>query len=87
MVLIRLFVIVMVVSTIFYVSISLYSRARRKEKLIEQWRADLRVGDRDGWLREEMDKYDTSLRRRLILLVYIVPFAFIGLMVYFQNFA
>ncbi|MEM6896279.1 MAG: hypothetical protein AAF576_02810 [Pseudomonadota bacterium] len=89
MVVIRLFVLVMVISTILYVSISIYSRAVRRQKLERQWRADLRVGDRDAWLREELERYDQSLRRRLILLVYVLPLAFvgfIGIMLYVQNF-
>ena len=87
MAVVRLFAILLVVSTIVYFSLSLYSRARRREKLEKQWRADLRVGDRDVWLREEMGKYDSSLRRRLILLVYVVPFVFVAAMIYIQNFA
>ena len=87
MAVVRLFAILLVVSTIVYFSLSLYSRARRREKLEKQWRADLRVGDRDVWLREEMEKYDSSLRRRLILLVYVVPFVFVAAMIYIQNFA
>ena len=83
----RLFFIVMVVSTIVYISLSLYSRSLRKDKLNKQWRADMMVGDRELWVRQELKKYDQSLRRRLILLVYVVPFAFVGLMVYLQNYA
>ena len=89
MVVIRLFVLVMVISTILYVSISIYSRAVRRQKLERQWRADLRVGDRDAWLREELERHDQSLRRRPILLVYVLPLAFvgfIGIMLYVQNF-
>ncbi|MEM9854597.1 MAG: hypothetical protein AAF841_09115 [Pseudomonadota bacterium] len=89
MVIIRLFIIVMVISTILYVSISVYSRGMRREKLLDQWRADMRVGDQEAWLSEELAKYDRSLKRRLILLVYVLPLAFlgfIGIMLYVQNF-
>jgi len=89
MVIIRLFIIVMVISTILFVAISIYSRAVRRQKLERQWRAELRVGDRDAWLNEELEIYDRSLKRRLILLVYVLPLAFvgfIGIMLYVQNF-
>lgn len=89
MVILRLFIIIMAISTVLYIVISLYSRAARRQKLIEQWAAELRVGDRDGWLREELQKYDHSLKRRLILLVYVLPLAFlafISIMLYAQNF-
>ncbi|MEM1237755.1 MAG: hypothetical protein AAGI10_12345 [Pseudomonadota bacterium] len=85
----RLFIIVMVISTALYISLSIYSRGVRRQKLERQWRAELRVGDRDAWMREEMEKYDQSLRRRLIVLVYVLPLAFlgfIGIMLYVQNF-
>ncbi|MEO0675948.1 MAG: hypothetical protein AAFR53_05130 [Pseudomonadota bacterium] len=89
MVVFRLFIIVMVISTILYISISIYSRAVRRQKLERQWQADLMVGNRDAWLRQELAKYDRSLRRRLILLVYALPLAFlafISIMLYVQNF-
>lgn len=88
-VIVRLFIIMMVISTALFIAISFYARASRREKLKTQWRADLRVGDREGWLREEMEKYDRSLKRRLILLVYVLPMgflAFISIMLYVQNF-
>lgn len=89
MVVFRLFIIVMVISTILYISISIYSRAVRRQKLERQWQADLMVGNRDAWLRQELAKYDRSLKRRLILLVYVLPLAFlafISIMLYVQNF-
>ncbi len=89
MVVLRLFIIVMVISTILYISISFYSRSKRRAKLEHQWRADLRVGDREAWLREELEKYDHSLKRRLILLVFVLPMAFlafVSIMLYVQNF-
>jgi len=87
MALIRLLGVVLIGCTAMYLSIGFYARARRKEKLAEQWRGDLRVGDRDGWMREEMAKFDKKLRVRLILLVYVVPIVFVGLLFYWQNYA
>jgi len=82
----RLVIILLVVLTIIYVSLSLYSRARRREKLREQWRSDLMVGDQEAWIREQLDVYDSSLRRKLILGVYVVPIVGIAVMIYVQNF-
>lgn len=82
----RLVIILLIVLTIIYVSLSLYSRARRREKLEEQWRADLMVGDREAWVKEQLDIYDSSLRRKLILGVYVVPIVGIAVMIYVQNF-
>lgn len=87
MALVRLLGVVLIGCTAMYLSIGFYARARRKEKLAEQWRGDLRVGDRDGWMREEMAKFDKKLRLRLILLVYVVPIVFVALLFYWQNYA
>ncbi|MEL6691085.1 MAG: hypothetical protein AAFP28_12285 [Pseudomonadota bacterium] len=89
MVIIRLFIIMMVISTVLYIVLSFTGRRNQRAKLEEKWRADLMVGDRDQWLRSELGKYDQSLKRRLILLVFILPLAFlgfIGIMLYVQNF-
>ncbi|MCF6445470.1 hypothetical protein [Nereida sp. MMG025] len=82
----RLVIILLVVLTIIYVSLSLYSRAARREKLRAQWRENLMVGDRDAWVQEGLEAYDKSLRRKLILGVYVVPIVGIAAMIYVQNF-
>lgn len=89
MVIFRLFLITVVISTVLYIVLSFTGRRNQRAKLEEQWRADLMVGDREQWLRLELAKYDQSLKRRLIILVYILPLAFLGfisIMLYVQNF-
>lgn len=88
-VIIRLFVIVIVVSTVLFIALSIAGRVRQRERLETQWRSELRVGDRAAWMNEELEKYDRSLKRRLIWLVYVLPLGFvgfIGIMLYVQNF-
>ena len=86
MALIRILFLAFLVLSVIYVSLSWYSRARRRDKLEHQWRADLRVGDRDAWVREGLQAYDRSLRRKLILGVYIVPMICVITLIYVQNF-
>ncbi|MCH2077909.1 MAG: hypothetical protein MK180_13705 [Rhodobacteraceae bacterium] len=89
MVIFRLFIIMMVISTVLYIVLSFTGRRNQRAKLEEKWRADLMVGDREQWLRLELAKYDHSLKRRLTLLVFVLPLAFlvfIGIMLYVQNF-
>ena len=83
----RLVIILLVALTIVYVCLSLYSRSVRRGKLEAQWAEEGRVGDRDAFIREGLEDYDGSLRRKLILGVYVVPLALIGLIIYLVNFA
>ena len=89
MVIFRLVLIMMVISTVLYIVLSFTGRRNERARLEEKWRGELMVGDREQWLRIELAKYDQSLKRRLIWLVYILPLAFlgfIGIMLYVQNF-
>ena len=83
----RLVVILLVALTIVYVSLSLYSRSVRRGKLEAQWAEEGREGDRDAFVRAGLEDYDGSLRRKLILGVYVVPLALIALIIYLVNFA
>jgi Ca2+/Na+ antiporter len=83
---VRLFVVAFVVLTVIYVSISLYSRAVRREKLEREWDEEIREGDREAFVKEGLADYDGSLRRRLILAVYIIPVAIVGTIIYLVNY-
>ena len=82
----RLLVIGFVVLTVIYVSLSFYSRSVRRAKLENQWNDEGREGDRDAFVREGLEDYDHSLRRKLILGVYIVPICAVLLILYLTNF-
>lgn len=83
----RLVIILLVALTIVYVSLSLFSRSVRRRKLEEQWAEEGRVGDRDAFVSEGLEEYDGSLRRKLIVGVYVVPLALIAVIIYLVNFA
>lgn len=82
----RATVLVFVILTVIYVVLSFYSRAVRRAKLERQWKTDIKAGDRDVFVREGMKKYDTSLRKKLILGVYLLPATFVGFLIYVTNF-
>jgi hypothetical protein len=75
-----------VVLTVVYVSVSLYSRAMRRRKLRRHWDEKIGTGDRDAFVRKGLALYDRSLRRRLILGVYIIPMIVVGTIVYIVNY-
>ena len=84
--LLRLLVIGTVVLTVIYISLTLYSRAKRKDKLEEWWIEEGRPGTLEDYMTEGLKEYEGSLRRKLIWGVYIVPFTVVGLIIYFTNF-
>lgn len=83
----RLMVIGFVVLTIVYVSLSFYSRSVRRGKLEKEWDEEGMTGDRDAWIDEGLQDYDGSLRRKLILGVYIIPVILVVTMIYLMNFS
>ena len=82
----RLFLIAFVILTVIYISLSLYSRAKRRDKLEAEWDEEGMTGDRDAFIREGLEDYDGSLRRKLILGVFIVPWVAIAALIYIVNF-
>lgn len=72
---IRLIVFGFIAMSVVYLSISIYSRSVRREKLEERWDADPQGDEaaREKFIERGMAEYHGSLRKRLILLVYVVP--------------
>jgi hypothetical protein len=82
----RLLVIGFVVLTVIYVSLSLYSRSVRRGKLEREWDEEIQTGDREAFIEDGMRDYDGSLRKKLILGVYIVPITLVVIVIYLTNF-
>ena len=83
--LIRLIVFGFIILTVIYVVLSLYSRSVRRGKLHQEWEDEGIEGDKDDWVRAGLKEYDRSLRRKLILGVYVVPLAVVGTIIYLIN--
>ena len=84
---VRLMVIGFVVLTVIYIALSLYSRSVRRRKLAEWWEEEGQPGDLDTYIDKGLEEYDGSLRRKLILGVYIIPFTLMCVVIYLTNFA
>ncbi len=85
--LLRLLFMLMIVLTVVYVGISIYSRRVRRGKLAARWdEKDILTVDRETFIDRGLKKYDNSIRRKLILGVYIVPLTAIVVLVYVTNF-
>lgn len=81
-----LLVVGFVAMTALYVLISLYSASVRRERLEKDWEAAGRPGERADYVRAGMTVYRKSLRRRLILLVYVLPVVAAGVTLYLVNY-
>jgi uncharacterized protein involved in cysteine biosynthesis len=73
------------VLTVVYVIVSVYSRSVRREKLEKRFDAGGVPGDRDAYIEQGMQAYENGLRRRLVLLVYVIPIAIVLVTVYLVN--
>lgn len=83
---IRLAIFGLVGLTVVYVLVSLYSASIRREKLEDRWEAEGRPGDRDAYVERGMRAYRKSFRRKLIVLVYVIPIIAVSVLVYLLNF-
>jgi hypothetical protein len=84
--LIRLAVVGFVVLTVIYVALSIWSRRVRRGRLEREWDNEVRTGDRREYVRIGLRAYDASLRRKLILGVYVVPVVVVAVIIYVVNF-
>ena len=82
----RLMVVGFIVLSVIYVCLSLYSRAVRKGKLRAEWNEGPQEQSLDEFLDEGLAEYDKSLRRKLILSVYIIPVILVSRIIYLTNF-
>ncbi len=75
--LIRLVVIGFVGLSVVYFAVSIYSRSVRREKLEDRWGQDnpdsKDQAARDVFIEQGMAEYNTGIRPKLILLVYVIP--------------
>ena len=75
--------------TVVYWSIALFSRSVRKERLENQFDAEHpeggAPGERDEFIAEGLKAYDSSIRPKLIGLVYVIPTVVIAAIAYTIN--
>jgi hypothetical protein len=83
----RLMIVGFIILTVIYVCLSLYSRAVRKGKLRAEWYEGPQDQPVDVFVQEGLKEYDKSLRRRLILSVYVIPVILVSVIIYLTNFA
>lgn len=80
-----------VVLTVVYLLVSVYSRSIRRERLEKEWDTDPanegRLPDeRTAFIEGGMEAWRHSFRRKMIVLVYIVPLVVAVVTVYLVNY-
>jgi Ca2+/Na+ antiporter len=83
---IRLVVFGFIALSVVYLLVTLYARSVRREALEKEFDAGGIDGSRDAFIEAGMSDYKQSLRRKLLLLVYVVPMVVVGLTIYFVNY-
>ena len=77
--------------TVIYFSVSLFARSVRKERLEKEFDAAHPEGGaqgaRDAHVATGLQEYDSSIRPKLIGLVYVVPTVVIGAIIYAINYS
>ena len=71
--------------TVVYWLVSIYSRSERRERLEKEFDAGSVEGARDDYIKAGMDQYEHGLRRKLIVLVYVIPILLVSVTVYLVN--
>lgn len=82
----RLVVIGFFVLTVIYICLSLWSRSVRRGKLNAEWQEGGHEGSYEAFMDEGLRDYDRSLRRKLILGVYVIPVIIVSVIIYLTNF-
>lgn len=82
----RLIVPGIVVLSVIYLVLTIWSRWRARRRLVEEFDAGGVDGDRDDYIEEGMREYESSLRRKLLLGVFVVPVVVVAVLIYIMNF-
>jgi len=72
--------------SVMYFLISLYSKSVERERLENLWADEVKTGYRDAYVREGLIAYQSSLRKRLLVLVFVVPVVVVTGLTYVINF-
>ncbi|RBI76102.1 hypothetical protein DQW77_04220 [Roseovarius sp. TE539] len=72
--------------TAVYVIAFLWSRSVRAGRLRKEWRDSGGIGDMETYVRQGLERQDGQVRRRLVVLVYVIPVAVMVAVIYISNF-
>lgn len=82
----RLGLVLFGVLTLIYLVMSVVAREKHRSRLKLRWREKGLTGDQRAFIQRGMRRYDHSIRRHMLLLIYVVPLGAIALVIYAVNF-
>lgn len=83
---VRLVVFGFLALSVIYLSLAVYSRSVRREKLEKEYDAAPVEGmTRDEYVTKGVADYNAGIRPKLLLLVYVVPTVVVSVIVYVTN--
>ncbi|MFC3117689.1 hypothetical protein [Jhaorihella thermophila] len=81
----RFFIPLLIVQTIAYVVFSLRARARERDRLEAKWREEGQPGNLEAFVEAGLEGYEKSLRHKLLLAIYVVPWVALVAIVQWVN--
>jgi len=86
---VRLVIFGFLILGVVYVCVSIYSRSVRREKLEKEWDGEppenATPEARATFIKDGMADYESGLRKKLILLIFVIPPIVVGTIIYFIN--
>lgn len=84
---IRLAVFGFLALAVAFIVTSVYSRSVRREKLEDEWEAEVKTGDRAAYVKDGMSDYDEGWRKKMLWLIFVIPAIAVVALVYLNNFS
>lgn len=84
---IRNLVIILLVLSVVYTLLSISSRMRQKQKLINEYKVTQAETPKEEFVATGMQKYERSLKPKLIFGVFLVPLAISALLIYLAQYS
>jgi Ca2+/Na+ antiporter len=83
---IRLVIFGFLALSVVYLIVTIYARSVRRENLEKEFDAGGVDGDRDAFIADGMARYRTSLRKKLLLGIYLIPMLVVAVTIYLVNY-
>ena len=81
----RFFIPLLILQSIAYAVAVINARWRRARRLEAEWEAEGRPGDLDDYIDDGLDAFEKTLRYKLLLAIYLVPWVALVVIINWVN--